>query len=68
MRLENPPPPPPPNNFSNGLSLNRVGQDPAEEHPFTIFTSLLAAHIIVFHSCSIRHNRTSYTVKRIEGK
>ena len=35
--------------------------------PLKIFTSLLAAPFIVFH-CSMRHNRTSYTVNRIEGK
>ena len=72
LRLENPPPPP--DNFSNCLSLLKSCGTPVapvapaeDEHPLKIFTSLWAAPFIVFH-CSMRHNRTSYTVNRIEGK
>ena len=58
-------PPPPPNNFS--FSCVTPVAPAEDEHPLKIFTSLLAAPFIVFH-CSMRHNRTSYTVNRIEGK
>ena len=59
----------PPDNFSNSLPKScGTPVAPAEdEHPLKIFASLLAAPFIVFH-CSMRHNRTSYTVNRIEGK
>ena len=59
----------PPDNFSNSLPKScGTPVAPAEdEHPLKIFTRLLAAPFIVFH-CSMRHNRTSCTVNRIEGK